>query len=183
MTILQDRHLPRFQALTAEQCLRVLVRVDSWLPASGTPVDGSLVFSHCRGLGFDQARVVLALARESDDVGRGAVECLVGRPISPWIPEEMSCLRPGPLPQIIDGKIVFATPHEASAPRPPSRQQDMRVVISKAANPKKKNTDAWDGYEAWVVGETVEAARARGLSTKAITVDVERGWVVLGEPA
>ena len=186
ITSLQERHFPKFVALTMEQVERVSQCVTR---AYGKPVEqldcfdlltGVVLFRACQSIGFDQAQVVLSLASETDEIGRGAIECLVGKAIAPWIPEALSCRTPGPLPatnargQQIGPKVQTAAPPKATV------GADLRLVLSKAANPKTKNTGAWDRYEAWVVGETVQAARARGVMAISVQKDVARGWITLG---
>lgn len=187
-TTLQKQHLPKFAALTSEQIERVGKCVER---AYGKPMNGfadwsiptgSDLFYACQTIGFDQAQVVLALAAESDIIGRGAIECLVGKPIAPWIPPSLSWHTPGPLPLPLPHKKkavlkvpIVNTPKAAFG-------ADLRVLISKADNPKTKGSLAWTRYELWKIGDTVQAARARGVTLSSVQKDINRGWLVLGPP-
>lgn len=171
-TVLTERHQPRFAGLTPEQTCRVWHCVcAAWPEDLGNPAeevsDPALLFEICRGAGLDHARVVLALAREHDAVGRGAIECLVGRPIACWAPAVVAPL-PSPAPAAVPPSGPPAGPYAA----------DARVVRAVApGNPHRPGTTAHADYARWRVGRTLAQHVAAGMSRRALRRGLRMGWV------
>jgi hypothetical protein len=169
-TMLEDRHLPHFTALDAEQTRRVWACVRAAWPADVDATesieDPVQLFQACRGAGLDHARVVLALARQHDAVGTAAIAALVGRPIAPWLPPAPVVAAPVPV-------AALATPSGAYA-------ADSRVVLAVApSNPHRPGTDAFEDYARWRVGRTLAQHVAAGMPRRALRRGLRNGWVVV----
>jgi hypothetical protein len=170
---LAERHLPFFVSIDAHpQREAILARIVLRHREAGNhfpdPADGRDLFLHCQSAGLDHARSVLPLVRESDEVGLAAIECLVGQPVHPWAPPAES------------RGVRTAEGRTRAVPAAPSAV-DSLYILAVAPNPKKPGTNAWLQYELWRVGATVADCRQAGLSRAAITWDIERGFVKLGE--
>jgi len=173
-TQLQERHRALFSSLDHNQTTLVWDRVSKaystefskvgWPP----PSNGGEVFEICREAGLDHARVVLSLARESDNFGRGTIEALIGRPIVPWA-ESVEAANGAGLSYVVS--------------KPQTKREDTRVVVSVIPNPHKKiGSQMQVDYAYWRVGDTVQECRDRGLSARSVRRDVRHGHVVLGAP-
>jgi hypothetical protein len=170
---LQERHRVLFESLTSTEVARAATRMeqDMVLPRRlGVPhhADGHWLFEVCRREDLDHASCVFPLCREHDDIGVSALEKLVGKPINVWRPAHRTPTR---------------TSQAASKPATGAGNfSPTQVVLSVVSNPKKVGCAAWHRYRHWVVGETVQACMARGLTRADVLWDIDysRGFVKLG---
>lgn len=161
--------------LSPDEAGRALVRMeqDMVLPRSlGVPreISGEWLFQKCREMGLDHASCVFPLCRESDDLGRGVLEKLIGRPISQWRPTPS---RQPPL-RVVEGggsgKVAGATA---------GFSPDL-LVVSVVPNPKQPGSATYQRFRYWVEGDTLAQCMARGLTRADVSWDTERRFVVLG---
>lgn len=175
-TMLQERHRPAFAVLTPEQMDLVWGRVVTSWPADmrkflGSPpsTPGEL-FETCRDAGLDHARVVLSLAMESNPLGRGTLEALVGRPIAPWAASVEAA-------QMIHHVNVNGDerPKKVAAPR---SAPDTRVVVEVLEpNPHREGTAMWKAYKKWRVGASIVELSQTGMPARSIRRDIRHGYI------
>lgn len=171
-TMLQERHLPKFQALSPDIAALVCARLvaNGGLPVHQTPVEsGEQLFEVCREQGLDHAGVVLSLARETSSQGISAITTLVGRPISPWAASTAD-------------KAAAAAPKPRGVAAPRAHETDPLVVVFVPANPKRPGTEGWTRFELWKVGYTVAELKAEGLWPADVKWELERDTVKLAAP-
>lgn len=175
--MLSERHLPQFSGLSHHEVLRTVVRLqqDQMLPPRiGYPstVTGEWLFRLCREAGMDHAAVVFPLCRESDDIGLGALQKLIGKSINVWRrpvyePRKPTVLR--------DGTAV--APRSAGTFSP-----DMVVLSVVPTNPKKQGSSTWHRFQLWVPGRTIAQVMAAGLTRADVLwdIDASRRFVTIG---
>jgi hypothetical protein len=170
-TILQEYHRSFFASLDPDQTELVWSKVIEVWPgdmrpfSSICPTCGEDLFEFCRDAGLDHARVVLALAREHEPLGVGAIETLVGQPIKPWAAS-------------VQAKAGVPTP---VAPPPQVAPTDVRVVLSiNITNPHREGTTAWAEFNRWEVGKTMGQLIQKGMSRRAARRGPRNGWITLG---
>ena len=171
-TMLQDRHLPKFQALPPDVAALVCQRLiaNGGLPVHQPTVhSGDELFEVCRERGLDHAGVVLSLARETSHQGLRAIETLVGRPISPWASSTAD-------------KAAAATPKPRGVAAPRVHETDPMVVVFVPSNPKRPGTEGWRRFELWKIGYTVAELKAEGLWPADVKWELERDTVKLAPP-
>ncbi len=179
-TVLEDRHLPRFESLTQEGAQLVLARLRErgalplsrhGVPIVDGPTDGCSLFAVCRDAGLDHAGVVLSLAAETTPAGIAAIEALVGRPIQHWSRSATASAAAAPRPQ----------PRGVAVQRPKS--YDHLRIVSVVPNPKKPGSATYLRFANWAVGRTVAECMSAGLTRADADWDISRGFVVLEEAA
>jgi hypothetical protein len=173
-TLLSTRHLPAFEALEGNNISRIVDRLTSNkdIEKGTTAVTGAELFEICKRAGLDQARVVLALARETDDIGVKTIEVLVGKPIQPWQPKWE---RPTKAPT----QVRVPRPNISGLPNP---TLDM-VVTAVMPNPKKPSSESYARFAKWKVGLTLRQCLEAGITRGDVKWDTERGFVTLADPS
>ena len=193
ITQLQERHRPLFAALDSSEVSFVWAHVHKRWPADTRqftipPADPEDLFVACKLSGLDHARVVLSLAN-LNGAARPVIEKLIGHPILPWAEsvEEKLQARSGASAGAIGGlaKGAVALPSGVKEPRrvrSKPAKVDSRVVLSVAAQPHRPGTLMHASYQCWVIGDTVQECKSRGVINMSVRRDVRRGYVVLGAP-
>jgi hypothetical protein len=177
----ESRHLSLFSGLSRTEAQRVLLRMeqDMVLPRSiGMPPDvsGRWLFELCQERDLDHASAVFPLCRETDEIGLGALEKLVGKPVHPWMPRQQ---------RLPSQPRAFGSPAMPRAAGPVLSTGGFRgdqVVVSVAPNPKKLGSATHVRYAFWVPGDTIAQCMARGLTRADVLWDIDpsRHFVVLG---
>lgn len=171
-TILDERHQPRFEALSPICASLVLERLKQHcaLRTSTGPVSsGAELFALCRDAGLDHAGVVLTLATETSRPGLQAIEVLVGHPIVEW--SATVAARAATAPKLPARGVAVQKP----------RDVDGKFVVSVVPNPKKPGSATHIRFAQWVVGRTVAQCMSAGLTRADVDWDVSRNFVVLGD--
>ena len=152
-------------------------------------VDGPTIASWCHDL--SHAQVVLCLARDNSPVGLDAIEHLLRRPIylcaRGETGEVLTDIEGRPLPLPLGHRRGEAP---SSLPVPPMRtvrtsrnfRRDPRIIVYVAPNPKQPSSSAWERYEHYRVGLSVEQVRLVGVTTADIDHDVRRGFIRVALP-
>jgi len=151
-------------AMFVAECVRQ--RYTKFVPAEAGPYEsGTELFHHLDAYGYDQADVVLSLARQT-------------------APEAVRILTLLIQPHTIERVPLGMTAEVAAAPKPahtlPTQnraRQDNRVVAYVAPNPKRQGSASYARYEAWEVGKTVTQCREAGVSGGDVTHDIKKGFV------
>lgn len=174
--LLTGRHMPFFDGLSQVETLRVLTRLqqDQLVRRTETLAEasGEELFRLCQRLGLDHAAVVFSLGRDGDDIGRSAIEKLIGKPI---YVHRHSYVR----------RTVAQEREHLARPQASSPTSDMVVLSVVPTNPKKAGTATWSRFQHWVAGRTVGECLAAGLQKADIPWDSDpsRKFVVLGTKA
>lgn len=164
------RHEARFADLTPGQASRLSVTL-GFTDQNDDLIAGTDLYEMCKSSGLTHAEVIMALASSPDPEAVLIVETLMGRPIDVRRRGE-SAYDP------VTGRLI-----DPSAPRPAPRSSaarprtDSRVVTAVAPNPKKPGSATHSRYAGWVVGDTVSACMARGLTSADVAYDIDRGFV------
>lgn len=171
-----ERHAQYFRDLDRIQALRVLHRLEQQrLVPMRTRLEeesGEGLFRVCQREGLDHAAVVFSVAADSDDIGRAAIEKLIGKPIHVW-------QRPAYRQRTVAEERAVVRP-TTSMP-----SGDMVVLSVVPKNPKKPGTATWARFQHWVPGRTVAECLAAGLQKADVPWDSDpsRKFVVLGTRA
>jgi len=128
-----------------------------------------------------RAAQIAAAMRTPGEAGRAALRELTGARVLVCPPRTFAL---DPVTGQIKAEYAEMLVGERRAPPAPRRARkkaaDLRVVLRVAPNPKKPGSSSRERYECWRVGETVEAAVARGLTRADVRWDVRAGYVDLG---
>ena len=163
--------------------------IELFVAARRARVDGPTVLRACRTHRAGRAVIGLLAAHVSP--------APADPDLSPWAlarrradgvlvcPPGAYALRAGtdePKPLSVDDGAAPPLRRRAKKKRSRTARVDRRVVLQVAPNPKKPGTGSHLRYAHWRVGETVEAAVARGMTRADVRYDVARGYVVVGPP-
>lgn len=166
-----ERHAELFAGLSPDETRRILSRLQQdQLVKRGTTLasaSGEELFSLCQRTGLDHAAVVFSLACDGDDIGRSAIEKLIGKPIYVHRPTY----------------VRRTVAQERATPRPTTTMPSGEmVVLSVVPNPKKPGSATWSRFQHWVAGRTVAECIAAGLQKVDVPWDADpsRKFVVLG---
>jgi len=193
ITQLQERHRPLFASLDSVETRFVWLHVARRWPRDTShvtypPVDPDELFATCQEAGLDHARVVLSLAN-LNGAARPTIEKLIGHPILPWAEsvekklEARGAVSRGATAGLASGASSLpGSSRTAYKTRAKPAKVDSRIVLSVKPQPHKPGTLMHASYECWVVGDTVQACRNRGVIATGVRRDVRRGHVVLGGP-
>lgn len=163
-----SKYQPNFASLTPTEAQLVAGHVARVTEDESVPTtDGQKLYEHLSASGLSQAQVILAVAPDPSPEAVVALEKLVGKPI-------------------VREQPAVAEPRPAAAPRPRGpavAKSDPRTIVSVAPNPKKVGSASHARYELYQVGMTVSQFVAAGGTTADVKWDVDKGFVVLGDPA
>ena len=171
-TILAERHIPRFAALSPAAAALTYERLKQHnalpLDLPVQPETGEELYELCKSHGLDHAGVVLTLSRETSPIGLAAIEALVGKPIYPWAAGTAQA-------------ALAAQPKPRGVAVPRVHETDNMIVVHIPSNPKRPNTAGWERYNIWKVGYTVKELKDQGLWPADVKWELERNTVQLAK--
>lgn len=163
------RYLARFQQLSPEAVGLVWQRTTARRPEINgrpAPTDGAQLHTILQEAGVFQAEVVMAIARDTGPVAEQAIEALVGRPITRR--------HPGDPPPTVQ-------PQRRQAHR--AQRSDPRTIHLRVMScPKKPGTGAWDLWQLYRDGMTVDEFMQAGGTRAAVKYDSDHGFIELRGP-